>query len=313
MSRRSRTRDGVFAAQAAAGLARHQASIQAADSAAPGVATEPVRTPYLVAAAAEREQDRTTDTEESLSAAAVEPTGPEPARPPDSIETPWRRATVVLCIGAHPQAGTSTVACAIADAAAASASPEEVRLLDGNPPDRTGLSWAAEVELGQDVTGRWSLGRRAGVHLMRRTAADLPALPAPAAGSLQVIDGVATAELLPSDVTMRLVLVCRASVPSLRAAEGQLAKLADQAPVLAVLGPARWPGVVTAALGPAVSQLRDLGRVVAVPVDKQLEMTGVTSKPLPRGVVQSGIELLRACTTPPQPPAAGLSEEGNQG
>src|SRR6185312_15428322 len=96
-----------------------------------------------------------------------------------------------------------------------------------------------------------------GVRLMRRSGTELPALPAPAAASLQVIDGIATAELLPADVAMQLVLVCRASVPSLRAAEGHLAQLTDQAPVLAVLGPARWPGVITAALGPAVSRLRD--------------------------------------------------------
>lgn len=226
----------------------------------------------------------------------------------------WAQATVVLCLGAHPQAGTSTVAVAVADAGGMTEALTGVRLIDGHLPHLSGLGWAPEAELGLDPAGDWSEGRRAGVHLLRRAAqAHRPAVSPPAVGSLQVLDGAATAGLIPPPVAMRVVLVCRASLPSLRAAEARLASLPVETLHLAVLGPARWPGVLTAALGPGVSRLREAGRVIAVPIDKQLEITGITSRALPKPVLQAGAQLLHACTTSPQSTAVSSPEEGIHG
>ncbi|WP_460818644.1 hypothetical protein [Nocardioides korecus] len=88
-----------------------------------------------------------------------------------------------------------------------------------------------------------------------------------------------------------LILVCRATLPSVRRAD---AALADGA-VLAVVGSSRWPKVVAASLGPSLQRAADDGRVVFVPHDRDLELYGVDVEPLPASAHAAGrriIELL---------------------
>ena len=83
-------------------------------------------------------------------------------------------------------------------------------------------------------------------------------------------------------------------------------------------GPARWPRAVDVSCGPELRRLRARGRVVRVPVDGRLEITGLTADPLPKKVAVAGRSLaallLPAGTPSPWRPAASSrshpAEEG---
>jgi hypothetical protein len=81
-------------------------------------------------------------------------------------------------------------------------------------------------------------------------------------------------------------------VPGVRSTEQLLERLAPQAVVVAAIGPSRWPGEVTGSLGPRLRALRAAGRVVPVPMDRRLQVTGPTSAPLPRPLRAAGRSLL---------------------
>ena len=72
-----------------------------------------------------------------------------------------------------------------------------------------------------------------------------------------------------------------------------LDQLEEQPVVVAAVGPARWPGEVTASAGPRLRALRLAGRVVPVPLDQRLQVTGLTDRPLPRSVLAAGRALLQ--------------------
>src|SRR5690606_8341396 len=80
--------------------------------------------------------------------------------------------------------------------------------------------------------------------------------------------------------TEPLLLVTTATVPGLRRLETTLALLAEHRDVsrcvVAVLGPrwARWPGPVRHSTGPRAKALAQTGRVVAIPCDRRLAITG---------------------------------------
>jgi hypothetical protein len=208
------------------------------------------------------------------------------------LESGW-----LAVLAAHAGAGASTVALAISDAAAADGS--RVHLVDTAHPFRSGLVAAASEELGADVTGAWRRGRRTGVTIDRRATDVAPTgWPVPPVGEsppLTVVDlGLAD----PEDLTRlagnrtRAVVVCRPTVPGVRLTEQLLEQLAPQAVVVAAIGPSRWPGEVTGSLGPRLRALRTAGRVVPVPTDRRLQVTGPTSSPLPRPLRAAGRSLL---------------------
>jgi hypothetical protein len=58
--------------------------------------------------------------------------------------------------------------------------------------------------------------------------------------------------------------------------------------VIAAPGARRWPGAVIASCGPAMRATREAGRVVTVPLDRRLEVNGVTADPLPRPIAAAG-------------------------
>ena len=208
------------------------------------------------------------------------------------LESGW-----LAVLAAHAGAGASTVALAISDAAAADG--RRVHLVDTAHPVRSGLVGAASEELGADVTGTWRRGRRTGVTIDRRVTDTRPGTwPDPPVGddpALTVVDlGLADSE----DLTCvaadrgRLVVACRPTVPGVRLTEQLLEQLLWQPVVVAAVGLTRWPGEVTASLGPRLRALRTAGRVLPVPMDRRLQVTGPTSSPLPRALRAVGRELL---------------------
>ena len=203
---------------------------------------------------------------------------------------------VVLVLAAHAGAGASTVAVALADVAAQS---HTARLVDGAAPARSGLVAAADTELGVDDSG-WRLGRRGQVEVHRPAGAvgcisDLPNLrPVDTDGhrtDVVVVDAgwpvwdvLAGSGWLPGLLPVaQLVVVCRATIPGVRQTEQVLGRLPSD-PVIAAVGPRRWPGPVLAGCGQRLRAAREVGRVVTVGVHRSLETDGVDARPLPAPV-----------------------------
>jgi hypothetical protein len=197
---------------------------------------------------------------------------------------------VVAVLAAHPGAGASTVTVAIADALAAGGTP--TRLVEVANPARSGLAAAASAELGVDESG-WRHGRRGPLQVDRLAdhVGGLNELSPPRPGEpgvsvCIVLDlGWPAGEVLAAGGWLaqlldaaRLVLVCRLTVPAVRQAERLLT--------------GRWPGVVTASCGPAVRAMREARRVVTVPLDRRLQVEGVTADPLPRPIEAAGNALV---------------------
>ena len=198
---------------------------------------------------------------------------PRPTISPEAGAPPIRGACVA---GAHPGAGATTVAVALADALNAIGRPGT--LLDLAPsPDAFA---AAEYEVDSRVPG-WRAGRRGQTQVLRRRTHEAGA---PKFSNDLVVDG--RMESLQSRV-----LVCRATLPSVRRADTDLP---DDA-VLAVVGCNRWPKVVAASLGPTLQRAMNDGRIVFFPHDRDLELNGVDAEPLPSSARAAGrhvIELL---------------------
>ncbi|WP_157937131.1 hypothetical protein [Geodermatophilus chilensis] len=153
--------------------------------------------------------------------------------------------------------------------------------------------------MGTDVTGTWRRGVRSGVTIDRRATdvapGDWPAIPAGEGAGVTVIDlGVPAPDGVDCGAAARArpVVVCRPTVPGVRLTEQLLEQLARRPVVVAAVGPSRWPGEVSASLGPRLRALRAAGRVIPVPTDRRLEVTGPTSSPLPRPVRSAGRSLL---------------------
>jgi hypothetical protein len=209
---------------------------------------------------------------------------------------------VVVVLAAYAGAGASTVAVLLGDAATATGA--RTRLIECADPGRSGVAGATDTELGEDRCG-WRLGRRGLMELDRPAAAagrladvaqPRPVTHGATGESLTVIDaGWPAWDVLASSSwvtglleTARLLLVCRVTVPGIRQTEVLLAALSGRDPVIAALGPTRWPGVVTASCGPLLRAARDSGRVVPVPIDRHLAVTGLTAGPLPKQLFPAG-------------------------
>ena len=205
-------------------------------------------------------------------------------------------ARQVSVIAGHPGAGSSTVALALADAAAASG--QSVHLLDPASPGRSGLVAAAAVELGTDPTGTWRRGRRTSIVIERRAFFHGESTVVPSGvvdDELTVLDlgctERTTARAIPT------IVVCRANVPGVRLVEQRLEELAGRPLLVAAVGPHGWAREVRASVGPRLTALQDTALVVNVPWDSRLDVTGLTDRPLPRPVVAAGAQLLSSIDT----------------
>jgi hypothetical protein len=201
----------------------------------------------------------------------------------------------VSVVAAHAGAGASTVALAIADAAAAAG--RATHLVETAHPTRSGLVAAANAELGLDASGAWRRGSRGQVTIDRRAGNDTPsgwpALTSSDDGLVVVDLGLPTPDSLTRLATTgcRIVVVCRPTVPGVRLAEQLLNSVTGRVMVASV-GAGKWPGEVSASLGPRLRALRSANAVVTVPADRRLEVTGPTNSPLPKPVATAGWSLL---------------------
>ena len=216
----------------------------------------------------------------------------------DAGPTPWAAADVggdvVLVVAGHAGAGASTVALAVAEGLA---ERQRVQLLDYAEPVQSGLAAASTIELGTDGAG-WRRGRRGRLDVFRLALRpDDGELPPPPetddADQLLVVDAgwsLTHAWLgAPSPLSRNaeVVVVTRVTVPAVRQTEHVLAAV-DGEPVVAAVGPARWPRAVQASCGPRLGDLRSRGRVVRVPVDRRLETAGLTGDRLPKPLAAAG-------------------------
>jgi hypothetical protein len=219
-----------------------------------------------------------------------------------------------MVVGCHGGAGASTVALSVAEAAGESG--RSVRLLDCASAERSGLLTAVDAELG--VEPGWRRGRRARLPIDRvaetlASAADVPAPPDEPLGPVEVtvVDGGWGAVGVLSGGSWlaqvaepaAVVLVARATVPALRQLEPAMA-MCCQDPVVAVQGPTRRDRSVYATAGPLLLAAQAAGQVVSVPSNRRLASAGITSAPLPQGVLKAGRQLFaRAADAYPHTPA----------
>jgi hypothetical protein len=209
---------------------------------------------------------------------------------------------VVMVVGCHGGAGASTVALAMALAALESG--RSVRLLDCASAERSGLLTAVDAELG--VEPGWRRGRRARLPIDRvagvlASAADVPVPPDEPLGPVEVtvIDsGWGAAGVLSGGSWLAqvaepaaVVLVARATVPALRQLEQAMA-MCCQDPVVAINRPTRLDRSVHATSGPLLLAALAAGLVVRVPSNRHLAAHGISSAPLPQGVLKAGRQLL---------------------
>ena len=213
--------------------------------------------------------------------------------------TRWpQRGRVITVLGCGGGVGASTTALALTEAADA-----RCRLIECAPPAASGLAGASTAELGDTGHG-WRRGTRDHVLIDRTrhsalTPADLP-IPPESDLNLSIVDVARPAEaVLATECWLRevlvsgepLLLVATATMPGLRRLETTLTLLADHRDVshcvVAILGPrlARWPGPVRHSTGPRTNALKGTGRLVAIPCDRRLAVTGPDTAPLPSLVV----------------------------
>ena len=229
-----------------------------------------------------------------------------PQRP---LPTPGPVGPWVAVLGAHRGGGASMVALALADAAAAK--EQAVRLVSCDVPARSGMLAVTTVELGVSDDGYWRSGRRGAYLTVDRFSGPSQDAggrstfePPGQAGPFTVVDVDGDADGLGQDGWLSLacavVLVFRVTVPGVQQADRILRELEGTVgpgrPACLVLGaavgPRRWPGLVMSSAGPLLQRRRSDGLVVTIPVDRQLEVTGLTSSALPKAVLRSAEALL---------------------
>jgi hypothetical protein len=209
----------------------------------------------------------------------------------------------ILVVAAHPGAGATCVSVALADALAdfSDSSGRQVQLVDAAPSERSGMLGATDRDMAT-VHGLWRIGRRRAITVLRpigvTSLADLPPLPRTEA-NVVLIDAGADVQTLvcgphalwPPAAGAELVVVCRATVPGVRHAEGALLTLPGN-PFVVGVGAKRWRNPVAAAFGPRLSTAQSQGRVGLIPADRHLELNGVETERFAKPVVVAAAHLI---------------------
>ena len=203
-----------------------------------------------------------------------------------SVAQPTSGATpklVVSVVGAHPCAGATSVATALADAAAAS-SGRKVTLIGLTSSRSQTIRGVADVEVESRVPGLRA-GKRNRIQVFAHlNSSDADVDLSAALSDVSIIDG-------PSSYSNRTVVVCRPTVPSTQAAAHTL-RASGSDVVLAVLGAKRWPRAVAMLLSPALHQADEQERVVFVPDNPTLRTYGVDTSPTPGPILAATTRLL---------------------
>ena len=241
----------------------------------------------------------------------------EPASPPAG--NPWEPGQgerVLPVIGCAGSCGASTISLALAGAAALPA-----RVVECSSVTASGLAAASTAELGLHESG-WTRSTRDGVLLERASnvLVSIQEVPTPSVPdriiAMTVLDvGWEIGQVAATPVWLGeqvrgadlVVLVTTATVPGLRRLEGALDLLARTSTCAAVIGPKpkKWPRPVGYSAGPRTRALKAAGRLVAVPEDRALAITGLDATPLPASLLQAAATLLRLL------PPAGSTMKGD--
>lgn len=247
---------------------------------------------------------------------------------PDSTWKPDPGERVLPVLGCLSGCGSSTLAVAVAEAAASSqpgqpgGDPRQsglgnarrllARVVECASSARSGLDAASDSELGHHPSG-WVRGARGQV-LLERCAdplVDVRRLPIPTAQpglAVTVLDAASGLRLTAHaggwlDESIRrastVVLVSAVTIPGLRALETDLELLGDHRHeyVVALAGPQlhRTRRVVATA-GPRTRDLIRAERIVQLPASPALAQTGLTPQPLPRDLAKCAGDVLRLAT-----------------
>jgi hypothetical protein len=242
-------------------------------------------------------------------------------------------------LGAHPQAGASGVALAVADAAAAAG--RRVLLVDCADPARSGLAGVCGVE-GRSVRGERGAAIRLatrrlprGVVAVRRlVGTGVPMRPEQVpsvalwvradanAFDLTVVDvgwdvwALTAPDAATGPLTWAAgsasrtfpVVVLRPTAASAALAEGVLARYRDgvrqsglaEPHCLAVVGGGSWPAPVRAVMGLQLARLAR--RALFVPESSEAALHGWTTDPAPTGSIRAAAALLKTLSRTGAPP-----------
>jgi hypothetical protein len=233
-----------------------------------------------------------------------------PARP--ALSSGWHDdvdgSAVVVVIGGHAGAGASTVALALSEGLTDRAS---VHLCDWHLPRHSGIDVAVTQELGTEFG--WRQGRRGPLLISRQVEPDAGCPPVATNGRSPRVCVIDLGHLVDDDLralssaTAAVVVVTRVSLPGVRQTEHVLSFLTEEALVVGI-GPRCWPGRVEVSCGPRLRELKERHRVVAMPLDRGLAVTGLTTDPLPRHVAAAGrriVALLQPAPVVARPRPAG--------
>lgn len=220
---------------------------------------------------------------------------------PDVQFQPEARERVLLVCAAAPAVGTSTIALALAAAVDGRA-----RVVECCSVAASGLASASSAELGQ-MPGGWMCSTRDTVRIERCASR----ATAPSQVPLPVADPEVAWTFLDSswdlDVVLggggwlaqqaadlpAVVVVSRATIPGMRRLDAALDLVGQQRVVAVVVGAGRrWPRLVEQSASAAVRRLRAADRVVSVPWEATLALTGLTPDPLPVSVRAAGGKVL---------------------
>ncbi|MFC7724911.1 hypothetical protein ACFQW6_07325 [Nocardioides sp. GCM10028917] len=218
----------------------------------------------------------------------------------------------IAVLGSAGSVGASTVALATGLAAAA-----PVRVIECCSVTTSGLAAASTAELGLHQRD-WRQGKRDHVLLERASEvlAGVDEVPPPIEAQnetqLTILDiGWEAGQLLATDCWLaeavraadQIVLVTTATVPGMRRAGVAMDLLSPWQPeqiALAVRGPRRkkWPRGLEHAGGPAVHRALVAERCVEIPVDRELAVNGLDSRPVPAPLISAARRLLEPAQRP---------------
>jgi hypothetical protein len=229
----------------------------------------------------------------------------EPASPSTGNQwEPGQGEQVLPVIGCAGSCGASTISLALAGVAAMPA-----RVVECSSVTASGLAAASTAELGLHESG-WTRGTRDGVLLERASnvlvsiqEVLMPSVPDRnialtvldigwEIGQVLTTPGWLGEQVRSADL---VVLVTTATVPGLRRLESALDLLAGTSTCAAVIGPKpkKWPRPVGYSAGPRTRAHAAAGRLVDVPEDRALAITGLDPTPLPASLLQAAATLLR--------------------
>lgn len=204
------------------------------------------------------------------------------------------REDVVAVMGATGRVGASTVALTMAEASSGS-----VRVVECAPMHASGLAFASTAELGE-TDGSWRGGTRGRV-LLERAAREHSrigdiAVPSETERALTILDvGRDPSAVLDTDTwlaealtTLPLVVVTAATVPGLRALDQVLQRIARPAATwCVVIGPSlrKWPKPLRLSATERIRESLSASRLVTVPTESSLGLSGLTADPIPGRVL----------------------------